>query len=344
MLMLLKIVMVEGCLDVSTKYKQNHSYFSNLRNNCYNIEVGEALFNYFLSIDTTHFSAQRDMPLTRNKIDAIIDNLPIEIQFLKEFVLFNGNEGNYSPDELYNEFLSYLAGIDYRRPAKKKNKFIRGLRENGINFETGRSRYNFYELKQKSIFEMFKKNNWIHTLDYEKIDKCKKDKKPKQVHKNEVYKFIDDEDDVKNAEDDKVKLELEGIKLKYFNEKVKSKILSYKLTALKSKQQSNLIMESYLEIYNQFNKLKDIQIQSTDEDSDEDMDGVDEIVLTNEVEKVEDFFKDDDIPSDDNAKIVNIQINNDIEEDSDDDDNESDDEKIELLVKNAAKTLLLCFD
>eukprot|EP01040_Poterioochromonas_malhamensis_P006082 gene6082-6544_t len=68
--------------DINTKYLQNFSFFESLRKDCFNVEVGEAFYNYLMEIDTKDFNSL-EMPLTESKKDAIADLLsPLE-KFLK---------------------------------------------------------------------------------------------------------------------------------------------------------------------------------------------------------------------------------------------------------------------
>ncbi len=53
-------------LDVQTHYKGNREYWSNIYNNCFNNDVGNALYSYFNEIDTNNYHPQ-DYPLTENK-------------------------------------------------------------------------------------------------------------------------------------------------------------------------------------------------------------------------------------------------------------------------------------
>ena len=304
------------CADVSVKFKQNHSYFANLRENCFNIEVGEALYNYFQSIDVSKFQPQRDMPLTKNKIDSINNNLPIELQFIKDKVLFNGEEGKYSPDELYEEFMLYLASIKYTRNIKKKLNFIKGLRDNGIEYETGRSRYNFYNLKYATILELFKKNHWIHELDMDKLF----ENQESETKKVQGYNFIEEKPvDIKPVEVkpvvevselqkqyDELQKKYDDLKALLLNQQLTKKIKVYKEQVKKSKNENEHIMDEYVILLDEMKKMKPVQ-------------------------------------------VVDIVDNGDDNDDSDSDDSNNDivDEKVirirEYAKKNAS-TLLLCFD
>jgi len=70
-------------LDLSTSRKGDHVYFSKLRKDCFNDEVGEAFYNYLLTIDTTKFYAQ-DFPMTEAKKNAKVERLHSVYQYVKE--------------------------------------------------------------------------------------------------------------------------------------------------------------------------------------------------------------------------------------------------------------------
>ena len=56
---------------------------NNIRNKCFNLEVGEAFYSYMMSIDITNYYAQKCFPDTENKLLAIANQLdPVE-KFLK---------------------------------------------------------------------------------------------------------------------------------------------------------------------------------------------------------------------------------------------------------------------
>ena len=74
--------------DVSTHRKNDREYFKNLRAKCFNNEIGEALFSYFLEVEINGFNAQADMPMTTGKLDAIADRLGSIEKFIKSEYAF----------------------------------------------------------------------------------------------------------------------------------------------------------------------------------------------------------------------------------------------------------------
>jgi len=96
--------------DVSTCRAGGLRYWSNLRKECFNMTVGEAYFNYLLSIDTEGYYAQ-DMPETKRKRDAIVSLLTPEARFLKEEYLFKNRNLDRTKTSVvyanYREFYYY---------------------------------------------------------------------------------------------------------------------------------------------------------------------------------------------------------------------------------------------
>ena len=71
-------------LPLSSCKKGDYEYMNNIRNKCFNLEVGEAFYSYMMSIDITNYYAQKCFPDTENKLLAIANQLdPVE-KFLKK--------------------------------------------------------------------------------------------------------------------------------------------------------------------------------------------------------------------------------------------------------------------
>jgi hypothetical protein len=150
------------CCDVSTKRKADTKYFANLTNKCFNNEVGEAVFNYLLSIDTSDFVPQRDMPETNNKLDAIADRLPIEYKFLKTNYILRNISVKSSVQDLYDEYALFCKGEE--KNSLTKNKFCAKLREIGIDYSSSNSK-KVYRISHADLMQIATKCKWIHALD-----------------------------------------------------------------------------------------------------------------------------------------------------------------------------------
>ena len=90
-------------LDVQTHYKGNCEYWSNIYNNCFNNDVGNALYSYFYEIDTNNYHPQ-DYPLTENKLNSISKRLDFVYQYLKEEHILSNKDLKSKLSDLYDEF------------------------------------------------------------------------------------------------------------------------------------------------------------------------------------------------------------------------------------------------
>jgi phage/plasmid-associated DNA primase len=90
-------------LDVQTHYKGNREYWSNIYNNCFNNDVGNALYSYFYEIDTNNYHPQ-DYPLTENKLNSISKRLDFVYQYLKEEHILSNKDLKSKLSDLYDEF------------------------------------------------------------------------------------------------------------------------------------------------------------------------------------------------------------------------------------------------
>ena len=96
-------------LDVQTKYKGDREYWSNIYNNCFNNDVGNALYSYFYEIDTTNYHAQ-DYPITDNKINSIAKRLDFVYQFLKDEYIKPNKDIKSKLSDLYDDYKLWCSG------------------------------------------------------------------------------------------------------------------------------------------------------------------------------------------------------------------------------------------
>jgi len=148
--------------DVSTCRAGDLKYWSNLRKECFNMEVGEAYFNYLLSIDTEGFYAQ-DMPETKRKRDAIVSLLSPEARFLKEeYLLKNRNLDRTKTSAVYANYREFCLSNSLT-PKNDKN-FFAEMRNFGLNHKAGGG-YNWFAVPLTELKILAKKYKWIHELD-----------------------------------------------------------------------------------------------------------------------------------------------------------------------------------
>ena len=202
-------------LDLSTKRKNDREYFGMIRTKCFNYEVGEALFNYFLEVETTDFNAQAHMPITKGKLEAIAERLDDIPRFLKHNYVLKNKSIKCIVDELFNEYLDFCLSHGITSP-KKKIKFCSGLRDFGIDYRKS-DRFNIYDVSNKILKDLSDKEHWIHELD----DVTEDIKSPFD------HAIVDTRDETikqQKEEIEKLKKELEQLKTKPKKNKVKMTI------------------------------------------------------------------------------------------------------------------------
>jgi hypothetical protein len=153
-------------LDVSTHRKGDREYWSNIYDNCFNKEVGSALYSYFREINTDKFHPQ-DYPITKSKLKSISKRLDTAYLFLKnEFILQNKGIKTRLVD-LYNEYKVFCSEIN-KKPCGKLD-FVSKLSEIQINyFDSGG--YKKYKVSLETLKEISNKNSWITDIDEYNID------------------------------------------------------------------------------------------------------------------------------------------------------------------------------
>jgi len=182
-------------MPLSSCKKGDYEYMNNIRNKCFNLQVGEAFYSYMMSIDITNFYAQKCFPETENKLLAIANQLdPVE-KFLKiKYVLKKRNIQDKSTD-FYEEYKGFCVLHTYKPLtntmfyAKLKNLCnIEKKKINGI--------YKF-KVPYETLKEMSDKNKWV----------CEFDEEEEEVDED------DDETDDETSPIDKINYKLRCIEL-----------------------------------------------------------------------------------------------------------------------------------
>lgn len=148
---------------VSTKRQGDHKYFQKLHEVCFNAEVGEAFFSYLFELDIEGFEAQKDMPESDKKLDAIVKLLPNTYEFLKMTYIKNkrGLQGKLS--DVYDEYKEYC-NLNELKHVLGKIDFNSRLKEVGIESYLSKG-INKFKISYEELCVICKKNNWIHQLD-----------------------------------------------------------------------------------------------------------------------------------------------------------------------------------
>lgn len=170
-------------MDLSTKRKSDHVYFGNLKANCFNMEVGKAFFAHMKEVNVEGFNAQKDMPVTENKLNAIAERLDIVYQFIKDEFILKKLDINMPVTELYAKYSLYTEA-QMKRPLGKI-KFCSKLREIQLEYKKCHG-INKYRYKYTNLKKIADKCKWIHDLDEFNAD-------APAMQKNEVDYFDNDD-------------------------------------------------------------------------------------------------------------------------------------------------------
>ena len=148
-------------LDVQTQYKGNREYWSNLYNNCFNNDVGNALYSYFYEVDTNNYHPQ-DYPITENKINSISKRLDFAYQFIKEEYILNNKDIKSKLSDFYDDFKFWCS--KEQKKACQKTDFISKLKEIQILHYKSHG-YLCYNVKLDVLKDIADKQHWITECD-----------------------------------------------------------------------------------------------------------------------------------------------------------------------------------
>jgi len=154
-------------LDLSTKYKNNHTFFNELYNVCFNDEVGKAFYQFMLRRDVKNFNSQ-NFTDTQSKKIAQSDRLHPLFKFIKFNYILDNQDMKILTKELYEQYLQYLA-LTNSVYKTTKNKMIALLREHGIDYKTTNSKM-IYNISNEQLKEIGNKHKWFFEDDAEEID------------------------------------------------------------------------------------------------------------------------------------------------------------------------------
>ena len=188
------ILPISGCRVKDTVF------FSNLRNQCFNYEVGEAFYAYLLSIDVSKFNAQRDFPMTDQKRNAISQMLPTPYKFLKSKLLKSEEIGVIKPKELYAEYTKFCEASNPILKPVLFNIFLEKLAEIQIdskktsgNNKEGKKQCGtmFFNISLEHIKTIADKHKWISDYDeYANTEYEMEDADSIEISKKEYDEFL----------------------------------------------------------------------------------------------------------------------------------------------------------
>jgi hypothetical protein len=115
-------------MPVNNSRMGDYEYFGRLRENCFNLEVGEVFYAYLMSLDINGFYAQKEFPETDAKRIAISELLPPHMKFLKyEYYLKSKEIKKVIPADLFKEY-SYYCNLNGIKHPLTKNNFYKELK------------------------------------------------------------------------------------------------------------------------------------------------------------------------------------------------------------------------
>lgn len=247
-------------VDLSSKRLDDFVYYGNLRDMCFNDEVGLAFYCYLMEINIDNFNSL-DMPETKNKLALISELLPPIEKFLKfNFVLRNASINMKLKDlwMLYKDF-------DHGKSEDVSiQRFSEPMRELGFEYSK-QSGYSTYKISIDELNNIAKKRKWLHELD--------KDLMMKPTNDDNECMFIDKTDKAEyiRAEDHKIVLD----KLKKVEQSNK-----YMTNDLNDAMKYISQLESY--VYKLENKL---------ESNETDVDEVDDEVVDEVIDETDDVVE-----------------------------------------------------
>jgi len=148
-------------LDLSERHKEDHAYFSYLRDACFNKECGSIMYNWLRSIDLSNYYSQK-FPDTQAKIEARILRLDSVYKFIKDAYVLNKKPLKVQRKDFYDEYKSYCvsSGIS------PSNKIEFGKRLATINLIPKKTN-GFYEYNysRSELNQIATTNKWLHSSD-----------------------------------------------------------------------------------------------------------------------------------------------------------------------------------
>ena len=154
-------------LDVSLKRRLDYTYFQKLRADCFNEEVGEAVFSYLLTKITDEecdeFYGQRDFPDTENKRTSIADSLSSAHKYIKfNYVLRKKGISKIKRLELYENYKCFCRTKSLS--VCGKNGFYKKLQEAEINPYSSNG-YEYYQVSYEELKNIADKYDWVCKYD-----------------------------------------------------------------------------------------------------------------------------------------------------------------------------------
>ncbi len=153
-------------LDISNKYKGNHSYFDDLLTYTLDEEVGKAF--YYDCIDHAKANPsfkEQIIPQTQSKKDLIVENLHTLFEFLKTNYIKKDKGIHSTFSDFYDKYKLYHETTNQRLQVENKIKVSKLLSEIGIQIKAQAQNVKYVYADAKVLKQTFYDRNWIHELD-----------------------------------------------------------------------------------------------------------------------------------------------------------------------------------
>jgi hypothetical protein len=160
-------------MDINPSRVKDYNYFKDIKNNCFNIETGEAFFSYLMTkIELNDFHCERDFPETRNKLFAISNLMDSAYKFLKhEFYLKKIGIAKISCKELHEKYMYYCNENKISLPLGR-NDFYEKLLLIKIERKDIK-KIPFYKVDYDHLDEIAKRDKWI--CEYDEFERPNED-------------------------------------------------------------------------------------------------------------------------------------------------------------------------
>lgn len=154
-------------LSISTKRLGDTEYFMKMRE-CFRDDVGECFYNYLVEkvIEPEKFEPQKNMPMTTEKKDAIVERLDSEYKFIKEKYILKKLDMKAKVSDLTASYNNYM-GMNHDNVSVQK--FNKKLKDIGISsyLSCGCAKVS---MTYDQLHKLATKLNWLHELDEVKED------------------------------------------------------------------------------------------------------------------------------------------------------------------------------
>lgn len=150
-------------LDCNPSKMNDFKYFKDIRDSCFNNDVGYAFFAYLYEVNVTNFNSL-NIPITQSKKDLTADLLkPIE-KFLKFEFLMKKQKLHHKPLELHEKYKSFC--LKSGAVTNSLPQFTKDMRELGFEFRPSNGS-NYYNISLSDLEAVAERKRWHHELDNE---------------------------------------------------------------------------------------------------------------------------------------------------------------------------------